>query len=185
MAKFMSAPPASQSPGMAIEKNPYASDEVGGYNMFSGNYEHTRDSLWSRLIKVLRDSGQPAPPKQEFDQYYDSMAQGSPMADAGAPMAQGEQDWRMMEGAPASDRKAAEGQKSAASEASWQRMLKSLKASAPKDDGTLPPLPPAAPSPVKAAEPDMMDKPMTSDYDTREEYEAALREWESAGKNYF
>lgn len=186
MAKqYLSTPPAGQSPGMAIQKNPYASDQAGGYNMFTGDYEADKADMWTKLMDALAQMGQKPPAKQEFDAYYDSMVQGASLPDASGGSALPEQDWRMWEGAPASSRKEAEAGLAKESEDSWQRMLKSLKSSQPSGT-TLGPLPPpAAPPPKPAAEPDMMDKPLPADFATQEEYEAALQEWKYAGKNYF
>lgn len=178
MAKFMSAPPVSQSPGMAIEKNPYASDEVGGYNMFSGDYEQTRDSLWSRLIKVLRDSGQPAPPKQEFDQYYDSTMQSS--GGGGNPLFDPEMTDDLRSASQARMGTYQPGgtpEEKSASE--WKRILDSIKSMGPTPAPGRASMEDSAPIP----EPDIGTKPLTADYGTREEYEAALREWEM-GQGY-
>ena len=160
---------------MAIEKNPYASDQAGGYNMLSGDYEADKENLWVRLLDAIKGMGVPAPSRQEFDAMYDQMDQ--PSGPSGNPLfdPQMADDLRAQSAA----RKPVSPDQQA-SDASWQRMLQSLKASSPKDTGALPPLPP--PSGTMGGqkpEKDFSTKPLSADYETREEYEMALAEWES------
>ena len=127
---------------MAIEKNPYASDQAGGYDMFTGDYEVTKQSLWERLIAVLRGSGDRVPSKQEFDQYYDQ-TEGQPNASSGGnPLFPPEMasDLRL-ESAARKPVPAGQG----ASDSSWQRMLEALKGGSydmpmetPKDEEYIP-----------------------------------------------
>ena len=103
---------------MAIEKNPYASDQAGGYNMLSGDYEADKENLWVRLLDAIKGMGVPAPSRQEFDAMYDQMDQ--PSGSSGNPLfdPQMADDLRAQSAA----RKPVSPDQQA-SDASWQRML--------------------------------------------------------------
>ena len=165
--KYLSTPPASQSPGMAIQKNPYASDEAGGYNMFSGDYEVSdKGDLWDKLLKALRAFGEKPSSQEEFDSYYDTLQQGAPNLSSENTRG-GNSLFPKEEATPTYQDQ---------SSANWKRILDSIQSSAPAS--TPDPMRPSVEDSASIPEPDMMDKPLTADYATREEFEKALREWE-------